>query len=72
VTLVILYPFSIRLLGFDCWKLSNSNKKRKGNSNEKGKVALKAKQIATIKSCPLGAARAGLFTVEVKGLITIP
>jgi hypothetical protein len=46
--------------------------KEKRNSNEKGKVTLKARQIVVVKSRPLGGAHAGLFIVEVKGLITIP
>jgi hypothetical protein len=58
------------LLGFDCRKLSDSN--RKGYSCEKGKVALKARQIVTVTSRPLGGAHAGLFIGDVKGLFTMP
>jgi hypothetical protein len=60
------------MLGFDSQKLSNSNEKGKRNSSEKGEVALKARQILVVKSRPLGGACAGLFTWEVKGLITMP
>jgi hypothetical protein len=42
------------------------------NSNEKGKVAQKARQIVAVQSYPLGGARVGLFVGEVKGPITIP
>jgi hypothetical protein len=62
----------VPILGFGCWKLLKSNGKGKLNSNEKRKVALKARQIATIKSQPLGSAHAGLFIWEVKGLTTMP
>jgi hypothetical protein len=60
------------MLGFDCQRLSNSNGKGKRNSNEKGKVALKARQTILVKSHYLGGAHAGLFIGEVKGLVTIP
>jgi hypothetical protein len=59
-------------LGFNCQKLLNSNEKAKRNSNEKGKVALKARQIVVVKSHPLGGVCAGLFIGEVKGLIIMP
>jgi hypothetical protein len=60
------------MLGFICWRLSNSNRKGKRNSNKKKKVALKAKQTVLVKSRPFGGAPAGLFIGEVKVLITIP
>jgi hypothetical protein len=45
---------------------------RKRNLNEKGKVALKARQTVTVKSLSLGDAHAALFIGEVKDLITMP
>jgi hypothetical protein len=60
------------MLGSECWRLSNSKGKGKRNSNEKGKVALKARQIVAVKSYSLWGAHAGLFIGEVKVLIILP
>jgi hypothetical protein len=65
------FLFLRKLLGFDCRKLSNSNGKGKRNSNDKWKLALKARQIVAVNPTPLGGARAGLFVGEAKGLITM-